>query len=307
MSKCAGGSPAVRQLCRRVLVMHRESDSEVYYYAHDHLYSVVALIDDTGTVVERYEYDAYGKAHILSSAYSVLSSTQYGNPYFFTGRRLDTLDNGNLLTMHYRPYTARFLQHDSFAVVPPEELLPLLQYWDGMNLYQYVLGKPVHISDPWGLMFDPIIITISYCQAEAELIKKLAEEYVAAAQKGWAIGNQCAQQNAFLLEYIGNNTDHIFCWTFDVVERAKRRCLFRRFGFPGNHSVVYVTPRKKPKSWGLIGFTLDAYKSPFETITCCCPGFKKHALETKPIPEHEEEYPCEKGECIWQIFENDKE
>ena len=32
-----------------VLVMHRESDSEDYYYAHDHLYSVAGLIDDGGT------------------------------------------------------------------------------------------------------------------------------------------------------------------------------------------------------------------------------------------------------------------
>ena len=31
-----------------------------YYYLHDHLYSPVALLDDTGAVVERCEYDAYG-------------------------------------------------------------------------------------------------------------------------------------------------------------------------------------------------------------------------------------------------------
>jgi len=87
------------------LVMHRQSDDEDYYYAQDHLYSVVALIDDSGNVVERYEYDAYGKAHILSSAYSALSSTQYGNPYYFTGRRLDVLDNGNLKNQHSRHRT----------------------------------------------------------------------------------------------------------------------------------------------------------------------------------------------------------
>jgi len=43
------------------LVMHRQSDDEDYYYAHDHLYSTVALIgyvDSAWVVIERYEYDA---------------------------------------------------------------------------------------------------------------------------------------------------------------------------------------------------------------------------------------------------------
>jgi len=90
------------------------------------------------------EYDAYGKTTILSSAYSVLSSAQYGNPYFFTGRRLDVLDNGNLLIYHHRhrtydTYTARFLQHDP------------LEYADGLNRYEYVRGAPTQLGDPYGL------------------------------------------------------------------------------------------------------------------------------------------------------------
>ena len=47
------------------LVMHRQSDGEDYYYGQDHLYSTVVLLDDGGSVVERYEYDAYGTAHIM--------------------------------------------------------------------------------------------------------------------------------------------------------------------------------------------------------------------------------------------------
>ena len=31
-----------------------------YYYAHDHLYSPVALLSSTGTVLKRCEYDSYG-------------------------------------------------------------------------------------------------------------------------------------------------------------------------------------------------------------------------------------------------------
>jgi len=40
-----------------------------YYYVHDHLYSPAALVDtSTGAALERYEYDAYGKATIPDTA-----------------------------------------------------------------------------------------------------------------------------------------------------------------------------------------------------------------------------------------------
>ncbi len=67
-----------------VLVMHDGTDD--LYYAHDHLYSPVALFADNGTVAERYEYDAYGEVQVLSSEFLVLSSSQYGQgvKYAFT-------------------------------------------------------------------------------------------------------------------------------------------------------------------------------------------------------------------------------
>jgi hypothetical protein len=77
-----------------VLVMHDGAGD--LYYAHDHLSSPVALLDDAGAVVERYEYDAYGSVQILTSAFYPLASSQYGNPYTFTGRELDTMDNNTL-------------------------------------------------------------------------------------------------------------------------------------------------------------------------------------------------------------------
>ena len=144
------------------LVMRQESDSEDYYYAQDHLYSVVALTDDTGTVVERYEYDAYGKCAVLGAGAdgdwftgddtsANMSDAPIGNPYTFTGRRLDAFDTGNFLTMHYRSrtydtYTGRFLQQDPVG------------YVDGASLYQYVRSMPVETIDPMGLtlIIDPL-------------------------------------------------------------------------------------------------------------------------------------------------------
>jgi len=140
--------------------MHRESDSEVYYYAHDHLYSVVALIDDSGNVVERYEYDAYGTVHIMDASYNSRTTSSYGNPYTFTGRRLDVLDNGNKDIYYYReryygPYVARFYQQDPRGINPAGRPInrfgALEQYGDGMSLYEYIRSDPVKQNDPLGL------------------------------------------------------------------------------------------------------------------------------------------------------------
>jgi len=115
------------------------------YYVHDHLYSPVALTNSAGSVEERYEYDAYGNCYVLEPNFAddPDGKSDYGNPYYFTGRRLDTLDAGSLKIMYYRhryydTYTGRFATHDP------------LGYVDGVNLYEYVSGNPITYTDPWG-------------------------------------------------------------------------------------------------------------------------------------------------------------
>ena len=115
------------------------------YYVHDHLYSPIALVYATGTVLERYEYDAYGKPTIWNADFTTeRNSSNYGNPYLFTGRRVDILDSSSLKIQYnrnryYDYYTGRWLTHD-----------PLGYYSDGMNLYEYVNSNPVRFLDMFG-------------------------------------------------------------------------------------------------------------------------------------------------------------
>jgi YD repeat-containing protein len=78
------------------LMMRDCVGSADYYYVHDHLYSVSVLFASGGTVSERYEYDAYGKAYIMSDTYVSRDASSYGNRYTFTGRELDSIDSGAL-------------------------------------------------------------------------------------------------------------------------------------------------------------------------------------------------------------------
>jgi len=149
------------------LVMNRNSDD--YYYGHDHLYSPVALFESDGDLVERYEYDAYGKATITGvgadglwfTADDVIRTVSlYSNAYTFTGRELDTLDAGGCKLMYYRAryydtQTGRFLQRDPLGINPAGGTLNpfaiLKQYTDGMNLHEYVRSNVISHTDPFGL------------------------------------------------------------------------------------------------------------------------------------------------------------
>ena len=143
-----------------VLVM-ADSSEDAYYYAHNHIYSSVALIDEDGNVVERYEYNAYGSPTIYNSDFSqTYDASQYGNPYMFTGRHMDSLDSNNLRLGYNRIryfdyYTGRWLSHDPLGIMPnaikPNVFRIRNQYKDGLNIYQYVASKPILKYDSYGL------------------------------------------------------------------------------------------------------------------------------------------------------------
>ncbi|MHC4855177.1 MAG: RHS repeat-associated core domain-containing protein, partial [Planctomycetota bacterium] len=143
-----------------VLHMHDVSQSRDYYYGHDHLYSPVVVFGVAGGLLqgERYEYDAYGEVSVMSGGYVSRSASTIGNPYTFTGRRLDSLDpDGSggyqLKLMYYRartydPQTGRFMQRDPLGIDPASgnrnPFNPTIQYNDDTNIYKYSLSSPVN-------------------------------------------------------------------------------------------------------------------------------------------------------------------
>lgn len=119
------------------------SDERVFYLS-DANFNVTALVDTSGTVVERYEYDAYGVVRYMAPDFSALTSSAFDNPHLYTGRRLDP-DTG---LYHYRnrDYDAqlgRFINRDPIGYAAGD-----------MNLYAYVGGSPVNRVDPSGLICD---------------------------------------------------------------------------------------------------------------------------------------------------------
>jgi RHS repeat-associated protein len=94
------------------------------YYIHDHLYSPVAMASYFGVVQERYEYDAYGKPHVLDpTTYDERPISNSLSRYLFTGRELEILDYGSLKIQYnrnryYDSYTGRWTTQDPLGITP---------------------------------------------------------------------------------------------------------------------------------------------------------------------------------------------
>ena len=99
--------------------------SPVRYYTHsNHLYSVAAITSNTGSVVERWSYNAYGVPTIKNSANATIAKSAMGNDRGFTGYKLDS--ETGLYAARARMYSGklgRFTSRDSIG------------YFDGENLY----------------------------------------------------------------------------------------------------------------------------------------------------------------------------
>ena len=110
-----------------------------YYYHQNNLYSVGALTDSSGAVVERYAYSAYGTPIILAPDGSTVRSTStVSNPYLFTGRRLDSETGLQYSRARYYDFNlGRFIGRDPIAA--------------DVNLYSYCDNNSLMYVDPNGL------------------------------------------------------------------------------------------------------------------------------------------------------------
>ena len=119
-------------------ILDEGTDGE-QYYLRDASFSVVALLDEAGTAIERYRYTPYGKRVAMSNAFIDKADTDYGQQRGFQGLLHDE-ESGLIENRHrmFDPGTGRFLQRDP------------LGYPDGMNAYAAYHGMNGGV-DPWGL------------------------------------------------------------------------------------------------------------------------------------------------------------
>jgi RHS repeat-associated protein len=151
------------------------------YYLHDGLGSVVALTDSTGTLTDRWGYDAYGNPTRLEG--NTL------NPFLFNGQQYDDAEGLYFLrARYYAPQQGRFLTHD-----------PLMgNSGDPQSLHRYLYANadPVNFTDPTGMFSLGESMTVSYL---APMVRKTAD-IVGGSVMGGLMGGAYAFGASAILE-----------------------------------------------------------------------------------------------------------
>jgi RHS repeat-associated protein len=128
---------------------------KLQYLHYDHLGSIDVITDDSGTVVQKFSYDAWGQRRdagtFMTGSFSTVDraiSFQMGNfKRGFTGH--EHIDDAGLIHMNGRVYDARLARFMSAD--------PLVTAGDNLqayNRYSYVWNNPLNATDPSG--YEPV-------------------------------------------------------------------------------------------------------------------------------------------------------
>jgi RHS repeat-associated protein len=129
-----------------MILRDRDTDAngsldERLWVQQDANFNVTALVNGSGSVVERYAYDPFGLAAIYDASWGSRSSSSYAWVYLHQGLRYDdTATAYDNRRRWYDPALGRFMQNDPIGYAAGD-----------VNLYRYVANDPVWRRDPEGL------------------------------------------------------------------------------------------------------------------------------------------------------------
>ena len=168
-----------------------------YTYRKDVFGNVIAILDENGSVVVRYSYDAWGK-HVAYDSYGYVISDEYHigllNPYRY--RSYYYVDDGMywLNTRFYDSATGRFVSPDDLSYLDPDSV-------NGLNLYAYCANNPIAYSDPSGHVILSFLIGLGISTLLTWGISELVGNQIAGGISSVASGSMAVYTGIGLLSF----------------------------------------------------------------------------------------------------------
>ena len=145
----AGGNITAYYVYGLGLISKITPSNQSYFYHYDGIGSTVGISDSSGSVVNEYAYDAFGK--VLNQVEAV------PNPFRYVGQFGVTDEGNGLLYMRarfYDPEVGRFINKDPIG------------FMGGLNLYAYVGNNPINREDPFGLRTAAVRFNFTFITAD---------------------------------------------------------------------------------------------------------------------------------------------
>ena len=113
---------------------------------------IIGILDNSGNIVVKYAYDAYGNCNII---YGVSHDLANRNPIRYRGYYYDYgVGMYFLNARYYNPGWRRFISPDSCDYLDPDTP-------NGLNLYAYCNNDPVNYADPSGHDAVAVLVAIA--------------------------------------------------------------------------------------------------------------------------------------------------
>ena len=113
-----------------------KENNNVYFYIRDVLGNIIGIIDNSGQILSKFIYDAYG--NIINQTGAIISNFRYKGYYYDTDIELYYLKS-----RFYNPILLRFITPDSIEYIDSTSIV-------GLNLYSYCGNDPINMVDEEG-------------------------------------------------------------------------------------------------------------------------------------------------------------
>jgi len=167
VNNATGETRTLNYISGKAILEQTTSGDNLYYLHKDYQGTTLAITDASGSVVQRYAYDPWGRRRDPGSWRNYTATEIEQQNFLFTRgytghEHLDAFGLINMNGRMYDPLLGRMLSPDNYVQAPDNS--------QNFNRYSYAMNNPLVYTDPGGEFLIPVIMLAAYLNASMQLI-----------------------------------------------------------------------------------------------------------------------------------------